>query len=102
MQVYNELAFANFYQEFVGDSRDDKHRIDERLIDQSCGALEKMLDVLMPNLVIAWGLGLAKDITKHCQWWGERITPPNGHGLKELDTWAHNAHPYTRLWAINS
>ena len=120
MVVYNEIAFMNFFQEFIGNSaigdHADKNRLTPPLNDQSCLALDMVLDVLKPNLVIAWGIGkLSKNPSGwlpydnhaclNCKWSESLVAVRNTSNMTlkknyHLNVWTYDKHPYATFWAI--
>jgi hypothetical protein len=118
MDIYREVAFANFFQGFVGAAPRGKSLITPLLIEQSCAALDRILDVLKPSLVIVWGIGrLSADnssgwlpcihhLSENCRWPETLYNPqPDTHNLQlkrpaDLNTWVYEKYPDTRFWAI--
>lgn len=56
--IWEKLAFSNFFQDYVGVSPKDKSKIGDPLIEKSREVYLKVLSILKPDLVIAWGKGL--------------------------------------------
>lgn len=55
--IWKEMSFYNFFQEVVGVNAKDKQYITDELIQKSQNAFWEILDILKPDIVIAWGLG---------------------------------------------
>jgi len=55
--AYNKLAFYNFFQKHIGYGSSDKSLIDNSLIEQSQKAFFSVIEIIKPELVIAWGIG---------------------------------------------
>jgi hypothetical protein len=55
--VYEKAAWYTFFQKYVGFGSGDKSLIDDALITLSQKAYFKVIELLKPELVIAWGVG---------------------------------------------
>jgi hypothetical protein len=55
--VYKIVAFYNFFQQYVGIGSSNKSLINDEMIDLSQKAYFSIIEILKPNLVIAWGTG---------------------------------------------
>lgn len=53
--IWKGLAFYNFYQKHAGTTHNGRQYITSELTNSSQKALFEVIDILKPNLVIAWG-----------------------------------------------
>lgn len=53
--IYDNISFYNFFQKYVGIGSSDKSMIDLDLIQLSQIAFFHVIEILKPNLTIAWG-----------------------------------------------
>jgi hypothetical protein len=53
--IYENIAFYNFFQKYVGIGSSDKSLIDLDLIELSQKAYFSIIDIMEPDFIIAWG-----------------------------------------------
>ncbi len=90
--VWQQLAFYNFFQQVVGDNAKDKKHINEQTISEARSGLQEVCKILEPNLVIVWGIGRLYDT------WLPREM--NGV-IPELRVFQYQYLPKTVFWAIH-
>jgi len=88
--IWNYLSFYNFFQKHVGRGSKNKEFINEILIENSQRAYFEIINILKPELVIAWG--------RTCLY--ETWVPQNDYETIEDYLYIYKKYPDTIIWHI--
>ena len=65
--VFDQIAFYNFLQKSVGNTSRDHSRLTNKMKEDSAKALDEVLRLLKPDLVVGWGWSMEWNyLPKHC------------------------------------
>ena len=91
--IWDYICFYNFFQKYVGFYSSDKSLIDESLIEMSQKAFFNVVEILSPDLIIAWG------VTK--LYW-EWLPQDNCEIIDEENKlFKYKQYPKTVIWNMN-
>jgi hypothetical protein len=91
--IWDYISFYNFFQKYVGFSSSDKSLIDESLIEKSQIAFLKIIKILSPDLVIAWGIS-----DMYWEW----LPQENYKYIDEKNKlFNYNEYPKSIIWSIH-
>jgi hypothetical protein len=91
--IWDYISFYNFFQKYVGFKSKGKSLIDESLIQESRKAFLKIIEILSPDLVIAWGVSKL-----YWRW----LPQENFKYIDEKNKlFNYNEYPNSIIWSIN-
>jgi len=91
--IYDYICFYNFFQKCVGIKHKEKEFIDEALIEMSRKAFFNVIEILSPDLIIAWGVG---------ELYNKWLPQDDGEIIDERNKlFKYKQYPKTVIWNMN-
>ena len=92
--IWDSLSFYNFFQIYVGKGSNGKEYINETAIENSRKAYFEVINILQPNLIIAWGTG-ALD-----KWVPQDDFEVISTSTSSIYLYTYKSNPNTVIWHI--